>query len=87
LGIAPEVEITAAIAGWTAMLYRDHQAVHHTDVISGATTYRVFLLASTLQVDIAFTPATEFGPTRRRSGCCSVPQPTSRCHRCLQRPR
>jgi hypothetical protein len=37
--------------------------VHHTDVLSGATTYRVFLLASTLQVDIAFAPATEFGPT------------------------
>ena len=31
--------------------------------LSGATTYRVFLLASTLQVDIAFAPATEFGPT------------------------
>jgi hypothetical protein len=63
LGIAPEVEITAVIADWTALMYRDHQAVHHTDVISGATTYRVFLLASTLQVDIAFAPATEFGPT------------------------
>jgi hypothetical protein len=63
LGIAPEIEITAVIADWTALMYRDHQAVHHTDVISGATTYRVFLLASTLQVDIAFAPATEFGPT------------------------
>jgi hypothetical protein len=63
LGIAPEVEITAVIADWTAMMCRDHQAVHHTDVIRGATTYRVFLLASTLQVDIAFAPATEFGPT------------------------
>jgi hypothetical protein len=63
LGIALEAEITAVIADWTTTMYRDHQAVHHTDVISGATTYRVFLLASTLQVDIAFAPATEFGPT------------------------
>jgi hypothetical protein len=26
LGIAPEVEITAVIADWTASMYRDHQA-------------------------------------------------------------
>lgn len=31
------------------------------DVLSGATVYRVFLLASTLQVDIAFAPEAEFG--------------------------
>ncbi len=62
LGVAPEAEIAVVIADWTAMMYRDHQAVHHADVVSGATTYRVFLLASTLQVDIAFAPATEFGP-------------------------
>jgi hypothetical protein len=63
LGIAPEADLTAVITDWTGTMYRDHRAVHHTDVISGATTYRVFLLASTLQVDIAFAPAAEFGPT------------------------
>jgi hypothetical protein len=31
------------------------------DVLSGATVYRVFVLASTLQVDIAFAPEAEFG--------------------------
>lgn len=42
-------------------MYREHAAVHHTDVWSRSTIYRVFLLQSTLQVDIAFAPAEEFG--------------------------
>jgi hypothetical protein len=42
-------------------MYRQHGALHHMDVLSGATVYRVFLLASTLQVDIAFAPDAEFG--------------------------
>jgi hypothetical protein len=42
-------------------MYRDHQALHHLDVPSGAWIYRVFLLPSTLQVDLAFAPAAEFG--------------------------
>ena len=33
---------------------------HHLDVTSGAWIYRVFLLPSTLQVDLAFVPAAEF---------------------------
>ena len=44
-------------------MYQQHGALHHMDVLSGATVYRVFLLASTLQVDIAFWPAAEFGAT------------------------
>lgn len=61
LGLAPDADSGRVIADWTAMVYAVHDAVHHTDVISGGTTYRVFLLASTLQVDIAFAPAPEFG--------------------------
>ena len=34
--------------------------MHHVDVRTGAWIYRVFLLASTLQVDLAFAPAAEF---------------------------
>jgi hypothetical protein len=34
--------------------------LHHLDVMSGAWTYRVFLLPSTLQVDLAFVVDTEF---------------------------
>jgi hypothetical protein len=49
------------VADWTARMYCDHAAVHHLDVYRGPTLYRVFLLASTLQVDIAFWPDAEFG--------------------------
>ena len=49
------------IAKWTARLYDQHQAVAHQDVMRGATLFRVFLLANTLQVDIAFWDTIEFG--------------------------
>jgi hypothetical protein len=41
-------------------MYDQHLALHHLDVKSGAWIYRVFLLPDTLQVDLAFVPATEF---------------------------
>jgi hypothetical protein len=44
-GFAAGTELAAAIGDWTAVMYADHGAVHHLDIISGATTYRVFLLA------------------------------------------
>ncbi|MGH7869180.1 MAG: nucleotidyltransferase domain-containing protein, partial [Candidatus Dormibacteraceae bacterium] len=40
---------------------QEHAAVHHVDVTRGVILYRVFLLANTLQVDLAFWPASEFG--------------------------
>jgi hypothetical protein len=43
-------------------MYDEHGAVHHVDVWRGTTRFRVFLLRSTLPVDIAFWPAAEFGP-------------------------
>jgi hypothetical protein len=41
-------------------MYYRHLALHHFDVKSGAWIYRVFLLPGTLQVDLAFVPASEF---------------------------
>jgi predicted nucleotidyltransferase len=61
LGIVDEVELGEVIADWTDRMYREHGAIHHIDVTRGGTVYRVFLLASTLQVDLAFSPAAEFG--------------------------
>jgi hypothetical protein len=43
-------------------MYEQHAAVHHLDVNAGVWVYRVFLLTSTLQVDLAFVPAAEFRP-------------------------
>lgn len=58
---ALDAELGPVLADWTDRMYTDHGAVHHVDVTRGAALYRVFLLASTLQVDLAFWPATEFG--------------------------
>ena len=51
------------MADWTAYLYQEHGVVHHMDVPSRSAIYRVFLFPDTLQVDIAFVPAAEFGAT------------------------
>ena len=53
----------AVIAEWTERMYANHAAVHHLDVPHGDAVYRVFLLADTLQVDLSFWPATQFGAT------------------------
>ena len=63
-GVHKVEELPAALADWTAYLYDQHLALHHLDVKSGAWTYRVFLLPSTLQVDLAFVPADEFRALR-----------------------
>ncbi|HLJ83606.1 MAG TPA: hypothetical protein VKT51_05480 [Candidatus Eremiobacteraceae bacterium] len=60
-GVAADADLDATIADWTGRMYAAHDAVHHLDVFRGATVYRVFLLANTLQVDLAFSPAPEFG--------------------------
>ena len=58
--VADEVSMPDVLSDWTAHMYDRHDALHHLDVRSGAWIYRVFLLRSTLQVDLAFVPATEF---------------------------
>lgn len=55
-------EMDAVVADWTALMYACG-AVSHLDVRRGAILFRVFLMRSTLQVDIAFWPSTEFGAT------------------------
>lgn len=59
-GIRGAVELQPALADWTKRMYEEHGALHHFDVLSGSWVYRVFLLPSTLQVDLAFAPAADF---------------------------
>jgi len=59
--VAADADLGQVLSDWTDRMYRNHGAVHHVDVTRGATVYRVFLLASTLQVDLAFWPAAQFG--------------------------
>jgi predicted nucleotidyltransferase len=60
-GIADPARLREALDDWTELMHRKHGAVHHFDVTRGSWVYRVFLLQSTLQVDLAFAPAADFG--------------------------
>ena len=59
-GVRDAGELLNVLSDWTVRMYGQHLALHHLDVNSGAWIYRVFLLPSTLQVDLAFVPAAEF---------------------------
>src|SRR5207249_3904707 len=61
VGVRKESEIEPALADFSNHMYQSRHAVHHLDVFSGNWIYRVFLLPSTLQVDLAFAPAVDFG--------------------------
>jgi predicted nucleotidyltransferase len=63
LCLAPDADANQVIANWTERMYKDHNALEHLDVWRGTTLFRVFLLTNTLQVDLAFWSATEFGAT------------------------
>ncbi len=61
LCLACDADRTPVIADWSDQMYSKHAAVHHLDVTRGETLYRVFLLSSTLQVDISFWTPAKFG--------------------------
>jgi hypothetical protein len=78
-GVAESADVPNVLSDWTAHMYARHGAVHQVDMKAGSWIYRVFLLASTLQVDLAFVPAAEFralAPTFRLVfGTAEEPRP------------
>ena len=60
-GIADGVPLAEVIADWTEAVAREQDMVTHWDLPYGPTTFCIFLLASGLQIDLAFTPAAQFG--------------------------
>lgn len=62
LGVDDGTDISDVMRDWTEAVYRDAGAIHHFDVRAPAGLYRVFLLENGLQVDVAFTAASSFGP-------------------------
>jgi phosphopantetheinyl transferase/predicted nucleotidyltransferase len=48
---------------WTARMYESEGAVDHLDVWAATTLFRVFLLSSSLQVDLSFHPSASFAAT------------------------
>jgi hypothetical protein len=61
-GVVDGVPVEDVLADWTHELARELGAVHLFDLPHWSTIYRVFLLPGCLQVDLSFTPASEFGP-------------------------
>jgi len=59
-GVSDAAALPNVLTDFTAYMYGQHFALHHFDVRSAEWIYRVFLLPSTLQVDLAFVPASEF---------------------------
>jgi hypothetical protein len=56
-GSTPE----AVLDDWTAVFAREWRVLDHFDLPFGSSVYRVFLLPSGLEVDVAVTPAADFG--------------------------
>jgi hypothetical protein len=82
-GIVDGVDPLEVLEDWTRVLGPELDVVHHWDLHHGGTIYRVYLLPSTLELDIAVTPAAEWvqrGPSFRlvfgESGSAE-PQPPS----------
>ena len=61
-GVGSAADLPAVLSDWTDVMYGRNGALHHLDIRAGAWVYRVFLLPGTLQVDLAFVPASEFRP-------------------------
>ena len=63
---------------WTARFYDQHGATHHLDVIAGGVLYRVFLLGSSLQIDVSFWPEDQFRATESGFALLfGTPQPST----------
>ncbi len=60
-GVANDIALEAVLDNWTQVLNRELDVLNHFDLHSGPSIYRVFLLPSGLEVDVAVTPAEAFG--------------------------
>jgi hypothetical protein len=60
-GVADGVPVEKVLESWTDEVVREFDAVVLFDLPVGSTIYRVFLLPGSLQVDLSFAPAAEFG--------------------------
>lgn len=63
LRLAPGREPADVASVWTGRMYEDYDAVDHVDMWSCGTLFRVFLLSSSLQVDLSFWASDTFAPS------------------------
>jgi hypothetical protein len=59
--VADDVPVTEVLEAWSRTVVGEFGAIQLFDLLSGAITYRVFLLPGSLELDLSFTPASEFG--------------------------
>jgi hypothetical protein len=59
--VADDVAVPEVLEAWTRDLVDTFDAVELFDLPSGPIIYRVFLLPNSLELDLSFTPASEFG--------------------------
>jgi hypothetical protein len=59
-GVRSEAEIPAVLQAFTDWLFSNHEVVDTLDSVQSRWLQRVFLMADTLQVDLAFTAANGF---------------------------
>ena len=55
------VDVLATVEDWTTLLAGEFGVVQHWDLLFRTSLYRVFLLESLLEVDLAFVPRADFG--------------------------
>jgi len=60
-GLADGWSPAQVVTDWTPQVEREFRAVHLFDVSVLSSIYRVFLLPGYLQLDLSFSPASEFG--------------------------
>jgi hypothetical protein len=65
-GVADGAQVADVLDDWTRALIDELDAVPVVDLQRGPTTYRVFLLRDTLQLDLSMTPASQFRPAGPR---------------------
>lgn len=60
-GVREATDLRPALNDFTEYMRQEQHALDTVDVVRDPWIYRVFLLPSTLQVDLAFAPASHFG--------------------------
>lgn len=65
-GLSKEANVTDVLSDWTDQIQKDFNAVPLFDLEHSSTIYRVFLFPGNLQVDLSFSPGSEFGPSGPR---------------------
>lgn len=60
-GLASGTNVNEVLADWTASMVSEFDAAHLFDLPYLASIYRVFLLPTNLQIDLSFTPESDFG--------------------------